>query len=1422
LGKVNLSDSFCKVAHEAGQSPGVRNSHSVIQRGPETANRPVTFQIGQALLGGLFGKPLLQSFAAGKAEHNRRDDFSRDSSCIRATPPESRTHCITRPVTPYLLKSIGRLIIFDDMSATRGTPGGVLGGHLNSTPSTVSLSHMYTRIRSVRLGRVHFAHLAVLFCLFGSGLRPPASDNVVHCGSRAACSGDERIQWHSSELSTAASLHKQNPEVIRHIKQLSVAANHGERNARPDVGLLTSGLFVVVRVGVGHSVLLEQAANQGALAQAALANHHQSEIEAFLNRFAMHLIGQISKSQPHIGAGAAAASVASRAATDRVRGTLGLPMVGPVRSMAANRLGRLQRQHSSTAAQQPSSSPAAPQPSSPAATAVPAARSTNRPRASTRLTAATDCRLPRVWSGRATLLLPSAPAWRPAAAFGARLALLLPCPAAFGAAWRPAAAFGARLAPCCRLRCRLRRPPGARSAPCYHRRPPRVSAAFGARSSAFSRPWLPPDVRGLARCWGELCGGQTVRDWQHQTLRSRRLQSARSSHGFTSAAFQPLKQAYESCCKDFESASRGGSALAVFHHGQLVADIWSGVADPSTSDEWHRRTEANAYSCSSRLLAGVCLARLSAQGYLDYSKPVADYWPELSASNNSAITVLQLLSQSEGLGESISAHAGSAHGRQSQNDVKATLGTWGLYADDYFREEVAEPHGLHIRIGAAVQSVGAAGSSHRRPQQVARPTRNWTLLWRCIARPEFWPSLRHLLATTRAASLNYSSTVAGAYGTAESFARLMSLLCSGKIVPDSSCVDRLRQPVRGMPEGNPNCGCRVGIGPGSLPLRIDGCDNWLLGCVGFGGQFLYCDPDRRLCHRLVFLRLQYRLVFLRLQYRLVFLRLQHRLVFLRLQHRLVFLRLQYRLLQSRIDQCSADAFTMPPGCAPSRLALTLRLLTCSILDLSSFGDSLNPSPSWPACIRMLLAALSSSCRAAGFFSLASNRRPPSPLCRFCLEVRSLCLMTAIRQRSSITVPKVVRTSGGRSMLGQLTDRDRDGAMAWGGQDEGAVVVVLLRALHEAEAVNVADVRDSIGAEQVEAAHSLVEGFHNFFGDDFFSSAAQPPHAALLLMVDAAAVAHLAEQPDGAAASRAGKINSNIVIVRVQRLLNKRLVEVMGFDLAFLAMAHRPRRIGDRGLPASADAMYLFPKLAAGAAKPPAVNVQWIVLPAVRVVVLRGHIGRADQRPAEVLAHGAEHGQHEVSAVHVIVAAEGRPGLPSEVNLPGGEKRLSDTTCCIVDTTSSGALMNRNKEVPFNDMQQCSVDLGGDLSNSRIDLSLSRRQTSTVSTTRQPIWRSRCSSRVIRRRLCTESEPSVHQGEPSQPITPVEAEHEHLGSQQLLNWRLESPWAQKEQTVGCILQTARQVQPATPPVHLANNGKKHLPGIHRFLLTQRTL
>ncbi|PAA87839.1 hypothetical protein BOX15_Mlig005865g1 [Macrostomum lignano] len=346
-----------------------------------------------------------------------------------------------------------------------------------------------------------------------------------------------------------------------------------------------------------------------------------------------------------------------------------------------------------------------------------------------------------------------------------------------------------------------------------------------------------------------------------RTLRSRRLQSARSSHGFTSAAFQPLKQAYESCCKDFESASRGGSALAVFHHGQLVADIWSGVADPSTSDEWHRRTEANAYSCSSRFLAGVCLARLSAQGYLDYSKPVADYWPELSASNNSAITVLQLLSQSEGLGESISAHAGSAHGRQSQNDVKATLGTWGLYADglvqrvdpkgrklaDYFREEVAEPHGLHIRIGAAVQSVGAAGSSHRRPQQVARPTRNWTLLWRCIARPEFWPSLRHLLATTRAASLNYSSTVAGAYGTAESFARLMSLLCSGKIVPDSSCVDRLRQPVRGMPEGNPNCGCRVGIGPGSLPLRIDGCDNWLLGCVGYGGQFLYCDPDRRLC-----------------------------------------------------------------------------------------------------------------------------------------------------------------------------------------------------------------------------------------------------------------------------------------------------------------------------------------------------------------------------------------------------------------------------------------------------------------------------------------------------------------------------------------------------------------------------------------------
>lgn len=96
-------------------------------------------------------------------------------------------------------------------------------------------------------------------------------------------------------------------------------------------------------------------------------------------------------------------------------------------------------------------------------------------------------------------------------------------------------------------------------------------------------------------------------------------------------------------------AERGGNggALAVYHHGEPVVDVWAGSAD-ATGTPWTGDTGAMIYSASKGVSATV-LHRLADRGLLDYSAPVAEYWPEFAANGKATITVEQMLSHRAGL-----------------------------------------------------------------------------------------------------------------------------------------------------------------------------------------------------------------------------------------------------------------------------------------------------------------------------------------------------------------------------------------------------------------------------------------------------------------------------------------------------------------------------------------------------------------------------------------------------------------------------------------------------------------------------------------------------------------------------------------------------------------------------------------------------
>jgi CubicO group peptidase (beta-lactamase class C family) len=91
----------------------------------------------------------------------------------------------------------------------------------------------------------------------------------------------------------------------------------------------------------------------------------------------------------------------------------------------------------------------------------------------------------------------------------------------------------------------------------------------------------------------------------------------------------------------------GGAAVAVYHRGKLVVDMWGGVRG---RDEvpWSRDTLAMCWSTTKGVVA-TCAHVLADRGELDYDERVATYWPEFAQNGKGDITVRQVLSHSAGL-----------------------------------------------------------------------------------------------------------------------------------------------------------------------------------------------------------------------------------------------------------------------------------------------------------------------------------------------------------------------------------------------------------------------------------------------------------------------------------------------------------------------------------------------------------------------------------------------------------------------------------------------------------------------------------------------------------------------------------------------------------------------------------------------------
>ena len=154
--------------------------------------------------------------------------------------------------------------------------------------------------------------------------------------------------------------------------------------------------------------------------------------------------------------------------------------------------------------------------------------------------------------------------------------------------------------------------------------------------------------------------------------------------GFVHPDFAPVTEKVQTLMS--KRSAEGGMAVAVYHHGELVVDAWTGAQD-GVGTPWDRDTMSMSFSTTKGVVATI-VHRLVDQGLLDYDVPVSIYWPEFTGGGKDTITLRHLLT-----------HQAALHDVRALAESTETLLDWDamtkLLADAHPAWEVGTRSGYH-------------------------------------------------------------------------------------------------------------------------------------------------------------------------------------------------------------------------------------------------------------------------------------------------------------------------------------------------------------------------------------------------------------------------------------------------------------------------------------------------------------------------------------------------------------------------------------------------------------------------------------------------------------------------------------------------------------------------------------------------------
>jgi CubicO group peptidase (beta-lactamase class C family) len=115
-----------------------------------------------------------------------------------------------------------------------------------------------------------------------------------------------------------------------------------------------------------------------------------------------------------------------------------------------------------------------------------------------------------------------------------------------------------------------------------------------------------------------------------------------------------IAEGYEGVARTFAaqlaSGAQTGASFAVYRRGELVVDLWGGLADTKTGRPWERETRIVLFSVT-KGFAAMAFHLLADRGLIAFDAPVAQYWPGFARSGKEAMTVGTLLGHRGGLAQ---------------------------------------------------------------------------------------------------------------------------------------------------------------------------------------------------------------------------------------------------------------------------------------------------------------------------------------------------------------------------------------------------------------------------------------------------------------------------------------------------------------------------------------------------------------------------------------------------------------------------------------------------------------------------------------------------------------------------------------------------------------------------------------------------